>query len=105
MVARMLGEPLLHLRVRVGAVVVEDQMDLAPARRRVADALEELQELAVPVARQTAPDHGAVEDVERGEQRGSAVPLVGVRLPCRNAGSQRQYRLRPIQGLNLALLV
>src|SRR5437867_9067284 len=69
-VPRMVIEPLLDLRVRMGAVVVEDQMDLAPTRRRLFNALKELEEFAVPMPRQAASDHGAIEDVERGKQRG-----------------------------------
>src|SRR5438128_5752916 len=88
MVARGFAEPLLHLWVRVGAVVVEDQMDLTPARGRVVNALQELQELAVPMTRQAASNHRAVEDVERREQRGGAVAFVVVGLSRRDARSQ-----------------
>ena len=44
-------------------------------------------------------------DVEGGEQVGGTVSLVVVRLPFRQAGTERKNRLGAIQSLDLALLI
>jgi len=104
MVARMSGEPGLHLGMRVRAVVVQDQMDVPPARRGPLDPLQERQELAVPQSRQAGADHRSVQHVERGKQRGAMADIV-MGLPGRNPGPQRQHRLGSAQCLDLALLI
>ena len=43
------------------------------------DGVEETDELLVPVLGHAAAQHGAVPDIERGEQGGDAVALVAVR--------------------------
>ena len=48
------------------------------ARQLGLDGVEEADELLVPMALHVAPDHRAVEHVERGEQRRGAVALVVV---------------------------
>ena len=53
----------------------------------------------------SSADHGAVGDVERGEQAGDAVADVVVGAPLGHAGHHRQHRLGPVQGLDLALLI
>ena len=69
----------------VGGVVVGNRMDDPAGPDRALDGVEELDELLVGVAWHAAADHGAVEDVEGGEQGGSAVALVvvghGAHLP------------------------
>src|SRR6266540_5297873 len=105
MVAMMIREPLLHLRVGVGAVVVQDQVDLQRSRDRSLDALQERQELRVPLTRQATLDHRAVENVEGREQRGGAVADVVMSLTGRDAGPKRQDWLGAIQRLNLTLLI
>ena len=47
----------------------------------------------------------AVDDVERGEERGSAVAIVVVSHPLNITEPHRQPRLGALQGLHLALLV
>ena len=51
------------------------------------------------------PMHGAVEHVERGEQRGGAVALVVVGHGAAAAGLDRQSGLGAVERLDLALLV
>src|SRR5437763_10910228 len=70
--------------------------------RTALDAVEELDELLVGVARHATADHGAVEDVEGGEQGGRTVALdprdldhdavmrIGGRAPERWAHSTRR---------------
>jgi hypothetical protein len=50
-------------------------------------------------------DHGAVGDVERGEQVGRAVPDIVVAAPLGHAGHHRQHRLGPVQRLDAGLLI
>jgi hypothetical protein len=75
---RRRGEPLADLRVLVGAVVVEHDVQVC-AGVRSRDLLQERQELLVPV-----PGAAGIggdlpgSHFERGEQRGGAVPLVVV---------------------------
>ena len=70
------------------------------------DRLQERQELVVGVTR-IAGIRGdlAGGDLQRGEQAGGAVADVVVGLLLGNALAQRQDRLGPVQGLDLALLV
>ena len=65
----MAVEPGAHLRVLVGGVVVEDDVDDLAGRHLGLDGVEEADELLVPVALHVAADDGAVEHVEGGEQR------------------------------------
>src|SRR5712691_3115551 len=103
--ARMLGEPGLDVVVFVGAVVVDDQVQLALAGELAVEVAEELEELLVSVARQALADDAAVERVEGGEQGGGAVAFVVVGHRAGAAFLHRQARLCPVQCLDLALLV
>src|SRR5579863_2954363 len=58
-----------------------------------------------PVPRLALADHGSFEEIQCSQQCGSSVAFVIVRLPLRQTGTQRENRLRPVQRLNLALLV
>jgi hypothetical protein len=57
------------------------------------------------VAGHAASEHGAVEQVERGEQGGDAVADIVVGLGARLAGLERQTGLGAIERLDLGLLV
>lgn len=57
------------------------------------------------MARLAFSEHHSSCNVERGEQRGSAVPHIVVGNPFHIAQSHRQNRLRAVEGLNLTLLV
>ena len=103
--AGMPGQPLAHLGMLVGGIVVDDGMDRLSRRHLRLDGVEEADELLVPVALHVAADDGAVEDVERGEQGGGAVPLVIVRHGSGAPRLHRQSRLGAVEGLDLALLV
>src|SRR6266705_2443908 len=105
MVARALSEPLLHLGMFVRAVVVHDQMNLPPTRSLPIDALHKVQKLLMPMSRQAATDDGALQDIERGEQRRRAVTDVVVSLTSRESGAHGQRGLRTVESLDLTLLV
>ena len=74
--AGMVGQPFEDFGLLVGGVVVDDGVDDLPGRDSALDGVEEADELLVAMPAHAAPDHGPIEDVERGEQRGRAVALV-----------------------------
>ena len=76
-----------------------------PAGHRGLDRVEEADEFLVTVALHAAAEHRAVQDVERGEQRGGAVADIVVGHRPGLARLERQPRLCAIEGLNLAFLV
>src|SRR5678815_1031559 len=76
--AGMPGQPLLHLGMLVGGIVVDNGMDRLSRRDLRLDGVEEADELLVAVALHVATDDGAVEDVEGGEQRRRAMAFVVV---------------------------
>src|SRR5829696_5636888 len=103
--ARMAGEPGDHLRVLVGGVVVEDDVDELTDRHRRLEGVEETDEFLVSMALHTAAEDRAVEHVEGGKQGGGAVALVVMGHGAGPALLQRQAGLGAVEGLDLALLV
>ena len=72
-------EPSPDLRMLMGGVVVEDDVDSLVRRDLSVDHVQEADELLVPVALHIAPDNRPVEDVQSGEKRRGSVThgLVG----------------------------
>ena len=103
--ARMLGQPLLNRRMLVRGIVVGDQMQRLVLWRLAVDLAQELQPLDMSVSRLALANDFAIEDVERGEQRGRAVALVVVRHRGRAPLLHRQPGVRAIQRLHLAHVV
>src|SRR5271156_2128305 len=101
----MPGQPLAHLRVLVGCVVVDDGVDLLSRRHLRLDGVEEADELLVPVALHIAADDGAVEDVEGREQRGGTVAFVVVGHGPGAALLHWQAGLGAVERLDLALFI
>ena len=101
----MAVEPGAHLRVLVGGVVVEDDVDELAGWHLRLDGVEEADELLMAVALHAAADDRAVEHVEGGEQRGGAVALVVVGHGAGAALLHRQAGLGAVERLDLALLV
>ena len=101
----VVGEPLLDLGVHVGAVIVKDDMDDLARGDSPLDGIEEFDEFLMPVPFHAPPQHGAVQNVKRGEQGGGAVALVIMGHGGAFARLQRQARLGAVQGLDLALLI
>ena len=102
---RVLVQPLLHGRVFVRGVVVDDQVQIQVLGGLALDLLEKPQPFHVRVPRLGAREDLAVQIVQRREQGDRAVADVIVRPGANVADAQRQARLRPLQGLALALLV
>ena len=76
-------EPTLDGGALMGAVVVQNEMDIEFRGYFLFELIEKLDELFATMARQAVANHLAVEDVEGGKQRRSPVPLVVVRLALR----------------------
>jgi putative transposase len=89
----------------VGGVVVEDDVDHFPRGHLGLYGVEKADELLVPVALHAAADHGALQDIEGGEQGGGAVPNVIVGHVAAAALFQGQSGLSAIECLDLALFV
>ena len=101
--AGMASQPLPHLRVPVGAVVVQDQLQRLARRGLPVQPLEEAKELLMPVPLVGFPNYLSFGDLECGKQGGRSVALVVVGEGSTTASLQGQPRLGAIQGLNLAL--
>ena len=98
-------EPGANLGMLMRGVIVDDQVHLAPDRGFAVDLVEEADELLMPVAAHALADDLAVEDVERGEQSGRAVPLIIMSRRAAAAALHRQPRLGTVERLDLALLI
>ena len=103
--ARVTPEPLDHLGMLVGGVVVQDYMDQLARRNLALDGVEEANELLVPMTLHAASDHAARRHVQGGKQRRRAVPDVVMRHRAAATALERQPRLSAIERLDLALFV
>ena len=103
--ARVPSEPGADLGMLVGGVVVEDGVDQLAGRHGGLDPIEEADELLMPVARHALADDAAVEHVQRREQGRRAVADVVMRHGAGPTLLDRQPRLRPVERLDLGLLV
>src|SRR5688572_23867139 len=63
--ARMAAEPGDHLRMLVGGIVVEDDVDELAGRHLCLEGIEEADKLLMTVTLHAAAEDGAVEHVER----------------------------------------
>src|SRR3954464_4786010 len=101
----MPAEPGPRLGMFVRAVIVEDHVnDLADWDLDL-DGIQEPDELLMPVTLHAASNHLAVEHVERGEQRGGAVPLVIMGHRPAASRLDRQAWLGAVERLYLALFI
>ena len=103
--ARVPVEPFAHLGMFVRGIIVEDHMHALAGGRGGIDGVQENDELLMPVAGHVSPDHRAIEDVERGEQRCGAVAFVIMGHRAKPPFLERQTRLGPVKRLDLALSV
>ena len=103
--AWMAAEPVDHLGMLVGGVVVQDHMDQLARRDLALNGVEETDELLVAMTLHAASDDTALRHVQGGKQRGGAVSLVVMRHRAAASALQRQPGLGAIERLDLALLV
>ncbi len=103
--ARMAPEPALDRGMFVRRVVVHDQMKGEDRWRLRVDQPQEAEPLLVPMLGQAGADQLAGQDLKGREQGRRAVALVVVRHRAAPALRQREARLRPVEGLDLALLI
>ena len=103
--ARMAIEPFADLRVLMGGIVVEDDMDGLFGRDLSLDLVEEADELLMPMLLHAAPDDLAFEHIEGGKQGGGAVALIVVGHGSGAALLEGQARLGAVECLDLALLI
>src|SRR5260221_12712636 len=101
----MLRKPFADLRMPVRGIVVDDRVDRLSLGNVRVDLIEEADEFLMPMALHVAAGNGAVQDIERGEQRGGAVALVVVRHRSGGTWFPRQAGLGVIGGVNLASLI
>ena len=103
--ARVAIKPSADLGMFVRGVIIEDDMHRLVRWHAGIDGIEEADELLMAVLLHVAPDHGAIEDVERGEQRGRSVAFVIMGHRAEPPFFERQPRLGPVERLDLALFV
>ena len=100
-----LGEPVPNERCFMRAVVVHDDVHVEVTRDFRLDQIEELAELDRAMTLMKLRDDLTGLRVERGEQRGRAVPIVVMCAALHLAGPHRQERLRAVQRLDLGFFV
>ena len=98
-------QPLAHLWMLVGRIVVDDGVDRLFHGDLRLDRIEEADELLVAMVLHVAANDSAIEDVEGCEQRGGAVTFVVVGHRPGTARLHRQPRLGTVERLDLAFLV
>ena len=101
----MADEPSPYAGRFVGAVVIQDQVDVEVRGDARVDRLQELQELLTAMPAMTFTDDLARGDIERREQRRRAMAPIVVRPPFGRAERHRQDRCGAIQRLDLTLFV
>jgi hypothetical protein len=105
MESRTFGEPVANQRRFVGAVVIHDHVHVEAAGHLRLDQIQEFAELRRAVSLMELGDHLTGFRIERRKQRRRAVPFVVVRPTLDLPRLHRQQGLRPVEGLNLGLLV
>src|SRR5271167_2783612 len=101
----MASEPGLYLWMLMRRVVVSDQVQFKVGRNVSIEMLQKAQEFLMAMARLALGDDSPVDDVERREERRSAVAKVVVSHSLDITEPHRQHRLGALQGLHLTLLV
>src|SRR5215204_634355 len=102
---RMTLEPLLHLGMLVGRVVVCDQMNLLALGCLPVNNPQKLDPLLMTMLRHAGPDHRPIQRIERREQRRGPVALVVMGHRASAARYKRKPWLGSVQRLDLALFI
>jgi len=104
-IAQPLEQPTTNRRGLMGAVIIEDEMDLQCGGHRRVDGVQEPPKFDRPMAPMALPDDPARLHVEGGEQRGRPGPPIIVAAPFYLARPQGQQRLRAVERLDLGFLI
>lgn len=99
------GQPPTDRRGLVGAIVIEDQVDIDIDWHAAVDLIRALAKRLRPITRFTASDDLAGLGIQGREVGHRAMPYIGVRAPLDLARLHREQRLRPFEGVNLRLLI
>lgn len=105
MEARSLEQPPSNPGGLMRAGVVEDEMHVQLCRDCRLNHVEELPKFSGSLPLVQLPNHLARLHVQRRKQRGGAVTPIVMGAPLDLSGTHRQQRPRPIQRLNLRVLV
>jgi len=84
---RVTRQPSLYIRVFVGGVVVEDEMEIL--RRLRIDLLEELDPLLMSMPRPTGGDHLALDHLDGRKQGGYSTAFIVMRHSATATGNPR----------------
>ena len=103
--AAVFCQPRGNTVVFVGAVIVDNHVEVDSAGGLPVELAEKLEILLMTMARHALTDDRSVENIECCKQRGCAVALVVVRYSSTAPLLHRQSRLSPVQRLDLALLI
>jgi hypothetical protein len=103
--ARMPVEPLTHLRMLVGGIVIEDHVHELSSGHLGLDSIQEADELLVTMALHTSANDLAFEHVESSKQRRCAVALIVMGHSAGPALLHGQAGLGSVEGLDLRLFV
>ena len=95
--ARVPVQPLTHLWMLVGGVIVEDHVYVFFDRHLRLNGVQEADELLVTMALHTSANDLAFEDIESSEQRRCAMTLVVVGHRAGSAFLHRQAGLGAVQ--------
>lgn len=98
-------QPLTHLWMLVGSVVVEDHVHDFFYRHLRLNGVQEADELLVTMALHTLANDLAFEDIESSEQRRCAMALVVVGHRAGSAFLHRQAGLGAVQRLDLRFFI
>ena len=98
-------EPRADLGMLMGGIIVENDMDGLTVGDLGVDGVEEADELLMAVALHVLADDGAIEDVERGKERGRPMSLVIVGHGSEASLFHRQTGLGAVERLDLGFLV
>ena len=101
----MTPNPGFHWRMCEGPVIRHAQMHMEPGRRCAVNLLAEPDALLLPVPWPTVAAAVAIEHAHRGEPCGGTGAPVIVRQRAAAALRDREPRLRPIEGLEVAFLI
>ena len=103
--AGMPGKPGADFFVLMSGVVVENGVDDFACGDLSLDGVQEADELLMAVALHVLSDHRAIEHVQCGKQRRCAVALIIMGPRPASSLLERQARLGPVEGLDLAFLI